>query len=167
MQWSCQMLIPPSMNKDSNSLQVEMCILFSAQVLISRISMTAKASYSSCASSVLPLRSILFSEVRRGEGISCRQNLVMEIVFIWDAVSALAVWPHAPCQWKTARKSPQKNDRELVAFCFFISFHNLELRKASTVIVFSMIYAHSSCASWVLTQTVTFLFMNMATVEIK
>lgn len=38
--------MPTSMNKDSNALQVEMFILFSVQVLISSIPMTAKAPYS-------------------------------------------------------------------------------------------------------------------------
>lgn len=75
---------------------------------------------------------------------------------------------HMPHVSEKQQGSPlQKNDRELVAFCFFISFHNLELQQGSAVIVFSMIYVHSSCVSWVLTQTVTFLFMNMVTVEIK
>lgn len=114
------------------------------------------------------LRFILCSEVRSGEGISCRQNPVMEIVFSWHAVSALSsVTTCTIVSEKQQGSLLQKNDRELVAFCFFISFHNLELQKASTVIVLSMIYVHSSCASWVLTQTVTFLFMNIVTVEIK
>lgn len=122
-----------SLNEDSNSLQVEMCILFSVQVLISSTPMTAKAPCSyPRASSVLPWDLSCAQKLEGGKESHGDKTQSWRLLLVRMQCLLWAVWPHAPCQWKTARSLLQKNDRELLAFCFFISFHNLELQKASS-----------------------------------
>lgn len=155
------MLILPSMNKDSNYLQ------FCANSQHSSIPMTAKSPYNTCASSVLPWDLSCARKLEGGRNLLQTKPICGDLFWLGCSVCSEQCDHMHHASEKQQGSLVQKNDGELVAFCFLISFHNLKLQKASAVIVFSMIYVHSSCVSWVLTQTVTFLFMNTVTVEIK